>query len=624
MNRSNLSKTMLPLALGALGVVYGDIGTSPLYTLQTCFHGTHAISLNEINLLGVLSLLFWSLIIVVSLKYIIVIMRADNNGEGGIFALLGLLQKDKRKIPGATFSIVVLASLMGASLLYGDGIITPAISVLSAIEGLEVATEAAKPVTIPLTCIVLFLLFIFQSKGTKRIGRIFGPVMLIWFLTIAVLGIANIIKNPHVLVAMNPFYAFNFFSINHIHGFIILGSVVLCITGCEALYADMGHFGKSPIRFSWFTFVLPALLLNYFGQGALLLIKPQAVSNPFYGLVPHNLIYPMVILATAATVIASQALISGAFSLTRQAVQLGFLPRLKIVHTSSQKEGQIYIPAVNTLMMIFCIALVIAFKESSRLAAAYGIAVTANMALTSLVFFFVITKVWKWPLIKAIPLVSFFLLFDIAYFFSNLLKFLDGGWFPIVMAIIILTVMITWRDGREELAKHFKSKGLPLELLSDEIVDSMERDEGTAVFMSSLKGIPPVLAHNLKHNKILHGKVVILSIRSKHVPFLSLKNNLDIEPLGHEFYKITAWYGFMQTPNVPEIMETAKELELVTDPKTTTYFLGRESLIVGNKFKMMKWRKALFVYLSRNAHSASSFFNIPADRVIEIGMQIEI
>ena len=614
----------LALAIGALGVVFGDIGTSPLYTLQACFNGAHAIKLDDANLLGVISLLFWSLTIVVGIKYLTFIMRADNNGEGGMFALLSHIMKEKKKIPEKLNYFIILIGLMGASLLYGDGIITPAISVLSAVEGLEIATAAAKPITVPLTCVILFMLFFMQSRGTKRIGRVFGPIMCIWFATLAFLGIVNIIKAPHILAAINPFYVFNFFATNSIHAFIALGSVVLCLTGCEALYADMGHFGRKPIRLSWFALVYPALLLNYMGQGALLLASPEKVVNPFYSLVPKEMIYPMVILATAATVIASQALISGVFSLTRQAIQLGFLPRLNIVHTSAQTEGQIYIPAVNKMLMILCIAIVIAFKQSTNLAAAYGVAVTADMVLTSTVFFFVMRTSWNWPLKKALPLVSFFLLFDLMYFSSNLLKFFSGGWFPLALALVVLNVMLTWRDGRKELARHLKNKIMPIEFLLNDVIHSMERVSGSAVFMSSLKGIPPVLSHHIKHNKVLHSKVIILSIRSKHVPAVSLKDTLEVTPLGHGLYRIVAWFGFMQTPDVPRIMEKAMDLGLITNPKNTTYFLGRESLLSSAKSKLSKWRKSLFIFMSRNAQPATTFFNIPSDRVVEIGMQIEL
>lgn len=647
------------LAMGALGVVFGDIGTSPLYAIKECFYGTHAITLNQNNILGVLSLALWSLTIVVCIKYLIFVMKADNHGQGGMFALLALIPTDKKKISRHTRSVVVLAGLLGASLLYGDGIITPTISVLSAVEGIEVATHTASPVTVPITCIILFFLFYVQKFGTSKIGGIFGPVMVLWFVSIATLGLINIAKNPHVLLAINPYYAFNFFMINHIHGFIVLGAVVLCITGGEALYADMGHFGRKPIQLSWFSIVFPALILNYFGQGALLLSTPAAVSNPFYGMVPRALIYPMVLLATTATVIASQALISGVFSITRQGIQLGFFPRLNIIHTSALTEGQIYIPLVNKLMMISCIAVVIAFKESGRLAAAYGMAVTADMVLTSTVFFFVITRAWGWSLYKAIPLVGFFLCFDLSYFGANLLKFWDGGWFPAVIALFVLNIMLVWRDGRAILGTQIKTSrarematsnlsaislqsiqatahlmdtightggyGLPLDILVRELIpNSLERVSGTAVFMTvSLKGIPPVLLHHLKHNQVLHEQVILLSIKTEDVPFVR-KTKIEVNEIGYGFFQIIAVYGFMETPNVPEILRMAEEFNLRIDPDATTYYLGRETLVNTGKTRMMSWRKSLFAFLSRNALSATAYFSIPPSRVVELGMQIEI
>jgi KUP system potassium uptake protein len=652
------SASIIFLAFAALGVVYGDIGTSPLYALKECFHGIHAIDLNRDNILGVLSLVFWSLTMVVSIKYITFIMRADNHGEGGIFALLALTPIEISKISARTRSIVVYAALMSASLLYGDGIITPAISVLSAVEGLEVATHAASGFTVPITCVILFALFFMQSKGTASIGKVFGPVMVLWFLTISILGISQIFQHPDILVAINPFYAFRLFALNHYAAFVVLGSVVLCITGGEALYADMGHFGRRPIRLSWFCFVFPALLFNYFGQGALLLHNPEVSSNPFYGLVPKSLIIPMVVLATSAAVIASQALISGAFSVTRQAIQLGFLPRLNIIHTSEHTQGQIYIPFINKAMMIGCISIVLIFKESSRLAAAYGIAVTTDMVLTSTVFFFVITKTWNWPLRKAVPLVMFFLFFDLLYFSSNLLKFFDGGWFPVLLASCIFIIMFTWKDGRVELAKrmraarlpiyktadgtaslkhipgttqlfeptqHMSHTWLPIELITGEMASTMERVPGTAVFLTvSLKSIPPVMLHHLNHNHVLHEQVILLSIKSKEVPTVSLDDTLEITEVGYGFFQIVAFYGFMQTPNVPEIMAKAIEFGLRMNPETTTYFLGREALVLSRKSKMQNWRKSLFAFMSRNAQPATAYFNLPPSRVIEIGMQVEL
>lgn len=649
------------LALTTLGVVYGDIGTSPLYSLKECFHGLHAIELSTANVFGVLSLAFWSLTIVICIKYVAFVTKADNRGEGGMFALLALIPNNSKIISKTTRAFVILAALLGASLLYGDGVITPTISVLSAIEGLEIVTSTAKNITVPLTCIILFGLFYVQKFGTAKIGQIFGPIMMIWFITLAVLGIINIIDYPAIIGAINPLYAIEFFIQNGFHGFIILGSVVLCITGGEALYADMGHFGRKPIQLSWYSFVFPALILNYLGQGALLISNPLAVSNPFFNLAPKFLVLPLVILATSATVIASQALISGVFSITRQGIQLGYLPRLNIIHTSSEAEGQIYIPSVNKLMMIACILIVIVFKQSSNLASAYGLAVTADMVLTSTVFFFVITRTWKWPLYKAIPLIGFFLIFDLAYFGANVLKFWDGGWFPFVIAMLVLNIMLIWRDGRAELGKQIKAmrlkgmatgylsalsvqelpkgttnisekslseanqKDLPLDVLLGDILPNITRVSGTAVFMSvSLKGVPPVLLHHLKHNQVLHKQVVFLSIKSLDIPVVR-KDKLKVHEIGNGFYQIVALYGFMEIPNVPEIIRMANEFGLETAPETTTYYLGRETIVISPiRATMARWRKVIFTFMSRNAQPATSYFSIPASRVVELGMQIEI
>ena len=503
------------LAIGALGVVYGDIGTSPLYTVRECFNGPHAVAINETNLLGVASLIFWSLIIVVSVKYVGFVLKADNRGEGGIFALLGLILGSPNPMSPKLRSVIMLGAIFGASLLYGEGIITPSISVLSAIEGLEVATEAAKPFVVPLTCVVLVALFMVQQRGTSGVGRIFGPVMVVWFLTIAALGSGAILQSPRILLAVNPWYAWTFFSTNQLHGFVALGSVVLCITGCEALYADLGHFGSRAIRITWLGLALPSLLLNYFGQCALLLDRPDASFHPFYALVPSPVLYPMVALATIAAVIASQALISGAFSLTQQAVQLGICPRVHIVHTSAKVKGQIYIPSINYALMIACLILVVTFKESSRLAGAYGMAVTATMNLTSILFFIAALHVWRWPLWKAALPVALFLCFDVSYFGANLFKFFDGGWIALAVAILVATVFTTWRKGRDELRKQLYSGLIPLDdFLADLDRHPIGRVRGTAVFMTlSADGTPPTLLHHVKHNHMLHEHVVLLTIQ---------------------------------------------------------------------------------------------------------------
>ncbi len=615
------------LALAALGIVYGDIGTSPLYAIKECFHSAHAVGATEANILGVLSLVFWSLTMVVTVKYLTYIMRADNHGEGGIFALLALVPADDR-IGRRMRSAVVLAAVFAAALLYGDGIITPAISVLSAVEGLGVATAAMDSYIVPITCVVLLSLFVVQKKGTAGIGRVFGPVMIVWFVALAGLGLVQIIKNPSVLAALNPIHALRFFDGNLHSAFLVLGSVVLCITGGEALYADMGHFGRRPIQVSWYAIVFPALLLNYLGQGAILLAdhSPEVLENPFYALVPRSMLYPMVALATAATVIASQALISGAFSLTRQAIQLGFLPRMHIVHTSGETEGQIYIPLVNQALAVACIALVLAFKSSTNLAAAYGIAVTGTMCITTFVYYFVARYHWRWPLWKILPPVLVFLAFDLTYFGSNALKFFDGGYFPIAVGLWLLFTMATWRDGRRLLAESFSKRTLPFDLFLDDVKNTQpHRVRGPAVFMfSSPTGTSPVLLHHLKHNQVLHEQVVMLSIQSERRPYVHPSQQLSVESLGEGFYRLTAHFGYMESPNVPTIMARATLLGLKTTPETTSFFLGRETLLTNGPAKMLRVRKILFSLISRNAQSATAFFGLPPGRVVELGMQIDL
>lgn len=621
-----LDKKVVFLAVGSIGVVFGDIGTSPLYAIKACFYGKHAIHPDMMNILGVLSLIFWSMTMVVSIKYLTFILRADNRGEGGIFALVSLLNTSDKSLSRFIQSILLFAGILGAGLLYGDGVITPAISVLSAIEGLEVATTAASPFVLPLTCVVLVMLFSLQRKGTAHIGKLFAPIMALWFLFIGAFGLIQILNEPEVLQALNPVYALDFFLNNRTHGIVVLGSVVLCITGCEALYADLGHFGRDAIRLSWFSFVLPTLLCNYFGQGALLLAHPEMNVNPFYKIVPESLLYPMIGLSTIATVIASQALISGAYSLTQQAVQLGLCPRVRIVHTSSQMQGQIYIPFVNYALMIACIMVVIGFKESDALAGAYGIAVTGTMIITSILYFLVLTHYRKWSLWKAIPLVGVFLMFDVAYVAGNTFKIADGGWFPLFVAAIIAIAMTTWKKGREELYKNLIGARFPLENFLAELPGSrMPRVSGTAVFMTlSPVGTPPTLLHHVKHNHVLHEKVVLLSIISKDTPIVPAGERIKLADLGQGFYRIEAFYGFMQKPNVPQIMKIAAQHGLVTDPMTTTFYLGRETLLTGGKSKMTRWRKAFFVFMSRNAGNPTFYFGIPANRVVELGTQIEI
>ncbi|MDI3285310.1 potassium transporter Kup [Polyangium sp. 15x6] len=612
------------LVLGALGVVFGDIGTSPLYAIKECFSPSapHRVEPTPQNVLGVLSLVFWTLLMVVTIKYLTFIMKADNQGSGGIMALLALVPPRKGNPTGP----LVLLVLFGAALLYGDGVITPAISVLSAMEGLEVATHKLRPLVVPLTVAILVALFLAQKHGTGGIGKVFGPITLVWFITIALLGGRYVAANPSVLAAVDPRYAVQFFVLHGSHGFMVLGSVVLCITGAEALYADMGHFGRGPIRAAWYFVVWPALLLNYFGQGALLLAKPGAATNPFYELVPSWALLPTVAIATAATIVASQALISGAYSLTQQAVQLGYFPRVSIVHTSKHTEGQIYIPEINRALLVLCVALVLTFRTSSALAAAYGIAVTGTMAITTIVYFFVVRQRWSWPLWKALPPVLVFLAIDIAFFAANAAKFLHGGWFPVVMALGIFTVMTTWKTGRRILGEAFKADLLPLDQFLDDVGRIKPfRVHGTAVFMASNPhGTPPVLLHHFKHNQVLHEQVVLLSVTNERVPEIPPEERISIIDKGNGFYRVRARYGFMQTPHVPSVLLACKAHGLVIDLKRTSYYLGRETLLPTGRSKMMRWRKGLFAFISRNARPATMYFGLPPGRVVEFGMQINL
>ena len=614
------------LALAALGVIYGDIGTSPLYTIKECFTGKHGVTPAPDNILGILSLIFWSLMLVVGLKYVVFIMRADNKGEGGIFSLLAMLQGQLKKGDKWWGTLTILAAA-GAALLYGDGVITPAISVLSAIEGLNMATDAAAGYVVPLTCLVLVFLFFVQRHGTAIIGKVFGPIMILWFGTIGFLGLLAILRQPAILSALNPWYAIHYFAINHIHGIVSLSSVVLCITGGEALYADMGHFGRAPIRLTWYCVVLPGLVLNYYGQGALLLQHPEiAEVNPFYALTPQSLLYPMVALSTLATIIASQAMISGVYSLTQQAIQLGFTPRMRIIHTSEQASGQIYMPTVNWTLMLACLTLVLVFKESSRLAAAYGIAVTATMAITSFMYFQVIHLKWKWPLWQSLVLLCLFLFFDGSFLSANLLKVVDGGWITICIAALILISMITWRDGRVLLAKHYQLMRLPADVfLTDLAEHSLQRTTGTAVFMSiTPEGIPHTLLHHLKHNDALHERVLLLSILAAETPIVPPGDRVVLEDLGQGFYRIKASYGFMEAPNMPEILEQVSAKGVEIDIYSTSFFLGRETLFATGPAPMAQWRKKMFIFMSRNAWNATSYFKLPPDRVVELGNQVEL
>ena len=618
------------LALLATGVVFGDIGTSPLYALKECVDPGHGVAATQANLMGILSLVIWSLMMVVTVKYLMFIMRADNRGEGGILALLALVPQSKDPSQAHRVGWIAGLVIFGAALLYGDGVITPAISVLSAVEGLGVATTKLTPVIVPLTIAILVALFWVQRRGTASIGGVFGPIMVLWFFTLAALGVGQVVECPSVLAAVDPRYAVQFFAHHGWQGFVVLGSVVLVITGGEALYADMGHFGRRPIRIAWVALVLPSLLLNYFGQGAWLIRHAglaDADANPFFALVPRSLIYPMVVLATLATVIASQALISGAYSLTHQAVQLGFCPRVTIVHTSGDAEGQIYVPEVNTALAVACVCLVLGFKESGALASAYGIAVTGTMAITSIVYFVVLRRAWRWPLWRALPLALLFLSFDIPFFAANALKFFSGGWFPIAVAAGIFLVMTTWKTGRAILGKTLALQLLPIDtFLRDVEVHLPHRVKGTAVFMSSNPaGVPIVLLHHWKHNQVLHETVVLLSILSETIPEVSDADRITVASLGHGFYQVKARYGFMETPDVPAILaDAAKRFAVPYSPGRTSYYLGRETLLTTGDNRMFRWRKSLFSFISRNARSATQYFGIPPDRVVELGMQINL
>lgn len=619
-------RPLLYLALGALGVVYGDIGTSPLYAMRESFHTAYGIEPGPENVLGILSLIFWSLVIVISVKYLVFVLRADNQGEGGILALTSLVMPRKVATGLDSKRVLILLGLFGTSLLYGDGIITPAISVLSAVEGLEVATPFFRPYIIPITVSILLLLFLVQKRGTEGIGKIFGPVTLVWFLTMATLGIYWIIQHPTVFVAVNPIYAAQFFAHNGLQGFLVLGSVFLVITGGEALYADMGHFGRTPIRTAWFVVALPALLLNYFGQGALLLERPEAIENPFYEMAPEWALYPVVVIATMATVIASQALITGAFSLTKQAIQLSFLPRLAVEQTSAAERGQIYIPGINWMLMVCCIALVLAFKTSSNLAAAYGVAVTTTMFITTLLLFVVQRELWKWPLPVSLLFTVFFLAIDLAFWSANIVKIPAGGWFPLLIGIFGFTLMTTWRTGRRILSERLQESTITLDELKHRLHDHpVAIVPGTAVFLASdATRIPPALLHNLEHNKILHETVIFLSVIVEDIPRVPATERLEIMNLGEPFYRINLYYGFMDEINLPRALTLARMEGLVFDPEELTYFLGREHIFAAPRPGMALWREHLFALLSSNSRSATDFFRLPPHQVVELGAQIKI
>jgi len=606
--------------------VFGDIGTSPLYAIKESFGGGHHLALNHDNVVGVLSLMSWALFCIVTLKYVTLIMRADNRGEGGIMALMALVRRSLHKNDQLRWLLLGLG-MFGAALFYGDGMITPAISVLSAVEGLEVATPVLKPYVIPLTLAVITVLFIVQQSGTARVASLFGPIMVVWFLVLAVLGLISVAQTPSVLVALNPYYCFEFFVNNRGTGFLVLGAVVLAVTGGEALYADMGHFGKHPISIAWLWFVFPALLLNYFGQGALLLREPQTVQHPFFHLAPDWALYPMVVLATLATVIASQAVISGAYSLTRQAIQLGYCPRLMIEHTSEKAIGQVYLPWINWTLYLAVIGLVLGFGSSSNLAGAYGVAVTATMAIDSLLIFFVMRKLWNWSLWVALPISAFFLFIDLSFFSANVLKIFEGGWFPVVVGIVVFILLSTWKRGREILFAKLHPGAIPLEPFIRSITEHPPvRVPGTAVFLTaSQEGVPHALLHNLNHNKVLHERVVLLTVRSEDIPHVPDSQRIDVAPLGHDFFRVTVHYGFKDEPDLPAALEGCKCKGLEFSMMETSFFLSRQTLVpMPDEPGMAFWREKLFAAMSRNATSATVFFKIPSNRVVELGTRIEL
>ena len=613
------------LSLAALGIVYGDIGTSPLYAVRECFHGEYGITPSPENVLGVLSLMFWALLVIVSFKYLALVMRADNRGEGGVFALTALVSHPATRQRGRALVFVAMG-LFAGSLLYGDGMITPAISVLSAVEGLRNVNPAFDPYVLPVTIATLLGLFALQKRGSQGIGILFGPVTALWLVVIALLGLRSIVARPDILFAVQPAHAVRFLLTNGLHGFLVLGAVFLVVTGTEALYADMGHFGRRPIRVAWYALVLPCLLCSYFGQGALLLRRPEEASHPFYGLVPEYAIFPMILLATVATIIASQAVISGAFSLTRQAIQLGYLPRLTIVHTSSTEIGQIYVPQVNVFLAVTTVALVLGFRSSSQLAAAYGVAVTTTMLITTVLFYLVARRLWKWGWLKTMVPVLLFLVVDLAFFAANVSKILHGAWFPLVVGLLIFILMTTWKTGRSLLYEKMYAGKPPLEaFIAAQVAAGTPRVSGKVVFMAGGPDrVPPALVHNLNHNKILHAEIAVVSVETLEQPRTSREEKVEVEDLGHGFYRVLARYGFMEEPNVPHILALAREKGLPFELEEVSFFLGRETVVADRRPLMALWRERLFSFMSRNALGATSYFHIPPAQVVELGAQVEI
>ncbi len=622
--KNHSKEKVASLALGAIGVVFGDIGTSPLYALKEVF--LSGLTIEKLHVLGALSLVFWTLTLIVTIKYAIFIMRADNKGEGGIMALIALALEGSKGNPKKIHFIVTIG-LIGAVLFYGDSIITPAISVLSAVEGLQIIAPSMERYVLPITIAVLGGLFMLQAKGSGKMGKLFAPIMCIWFILLAVLGIVNIIKVPEVLSAINPIYGIELLAESGWHGFLIMGAVVLTITGAEALYADMGHFGLKPIRYAWFGLVFPALLLNYFGQGALLITNPEAIQNPFYLLAPTWALYPLLIISTLATVIASQAVISGAFSMTRQAIQLGYCPRMAVLHTSGEEIGQVYVPAINWLLMVAVFILVLSFESSTALASAYGLAVTGTMISTTLLAFIVIQALWKWNKYNSIAFLSIFLSVDLAFIFSNSLKIPTGGWLPLVVGTVLFLIMTTWIKGREQLSEYMDEKRVLFEELEDKVKVKLIRVPGTAIYLTrSLHGVPQVLLQNLSHNHVLHERIIVLSIVTTNEPYVDENHRLKIRTFGDNqgFYRVKLYYGFKESADVRRALELCVQEGLNIDPKDTTFFIGSESISFRNRNALSKWRRALFSYLFHNSSSAIEFFKIPVDQIMEIGIRIEL
>ncbi len=621
-----VSPRLIATSVAAMGVVYGDIGTSPLYTMKEVFNGPHAVAVNPDNLLGILSLIFWALTITVSLKYVMFITRADNRGEGGIMALTSLALRTQGAGPRMLWLMSGLG-VFGAGLFYGDAVITPAMSVLSAVEGLEVATPMFKPYVVPITVLVLCGLFLFQPRGTASVGALFGPVMLFWFGTLGALGVWNILKHPDVLAAINPWYAAHFFLENRSHAWLALGAVVLAITGGEALYADMGHFGRRSIKWAWLGYVFPCLYLNYLGQGALILDNPTAIRNPFFMLVPDGLLYPMVVLATAATVIASQAVISGAFSLTSQAMQLGYCPRIQVKFTSEREKGQIYVPNINWLLLLAVIILVLGYKSSSNLASAYGIAVTLTMMIDTLLAFVVVRALWNWNWLQAGLFLALFIVVDFAFFSANLVKVLDGGWFPLLLGLGIFTLFATWKRGRALLYEKLQEESMPLDaFLSSLGYGGPLRVAGTGIFMTTRPdGVPRAMLHNMLHNKVLHERVVLLNVSMQDIPHVDDTERMLVEPLSDGFYRVMLRYGFKDDPNIPLALELCGKHGMAPiEMMETSFFLGRETIVPNRVPSMTLWRQVLFMWMFRNADTATDFFKLPTNRVAELGIQVEL